>query len=88
MEGFTRFNMNHYCKVYMTDKAKECYINHYSDINSKERIVKSLDEQIDSDGYLKLQLWVAFSIFGKYIRLGSDLLNSNEFYLETKWLEV
>ena len=88
MENWTRFNLNEYVRFKVGERAKEAYINHFAGLPSfsPESVAFRFDSILDSEGFLKMQLWQAMSIFGRYMFAGSDIIDCGEFYLSSKHL--
>tara|TARA_B100001167_G_scaffold191010_1_gene159725 strand:+ start:15071 stop:15406 length:336 start_codon:yes stop_codon:yes gene_type:complete len=86
-EGWTRFNMNHYCLVQPNERGKEQFIKSWMLTMSRTEAEDYYNSLLDEDGYMKLQLWSAFEYFGDSMNIGMGALHANEFYLQTERLE-
>ena len=86
-DGWTRFNMNHYCLVQPNERGKEQFIKSWMLTMTQKEAEDYYNSLLDKDGYIKLQLWEAFEYFGDSMNIGMGGLHANEFYLETKHLD-
>lgn len=78
-----KFNINNYVKVRITPngiKALETNHNHLKNIAPS--IGDFRPPEIDSDGFVKFQLWQLMQEFGPYIKMGVALPFETEIEIE------
>jgi hypothetical protein len=74
---WAEFNLNNYIKFKLTEKGEEL-LKEYC----KSHRVKGLAIN-DSDGFVAMQAWEAFNIFGKHFHIGEAVMETT-IYFEVK----
>lgn len=76
---FKRMNMNEYVKVKLTPYGKEIFTTHCP------QWYLIVSERGDKEGYVKIQMWELFEIFGSCLFLGNPNLpfENNEILIDT-----
>ena len=78
VKGLQAINLNDNVKVKLTAFGIKIYIDYMNAPNNGQLdnpIIKPMDcmPKIDEEGYTIFQLWQLFSIFGKYINMGTEM---------------
>ena len=64
-------NLNTLCKVKLNDFGKTIWLSQIEslpeDAKNDPQIVSNIKNQIDSNGFIELELWGIMNVFGRYI---------------------
>lgn len=87
MKTFTRFNMNHFCKVKLTEEGRLLVMSYYREHLSAHEAEKMYNSKVDKAGYYTEQLHEVVSVFSNFNSFNPPFYVS-EFYLQTDQLEA
>lgn len=82
-------NINSYVKVKLTEDGQQAVVSFNKDIDesSDEKQTMTRANNVDEDGYIKLQLWELMRVFGKHCSVdANNLFEDNNLYIYDKSL--
>lgn len=83
------FNINSYVKVKLTEDGQQAVVSFNKEIDesSDEKQTMTRANNVDEDGYIKLQLWELMRVFGQHCSVdANNLFKDNNLYIYDKSL--